>query len=408
MTRTALLPKRNRVLARGLALALALGLAACEEPEEAKEPPPPEGPHLAAAQFADLPGWADGAQAAAMPALVRTCRKIAAAKPDKDVGSPLIAIDRADWDPACAALDGLAAGDDGALRAYLEAHFVPFAVAGTEAPDGLFTGYFEPELRGARAADATYRYPLLSKPRDMVTVDLGVFREALQGDRVVGRVHNGRLVPYHTRGAIDAGALAGRGLELLWLDDPVDAFLLHVQGSGQVVLPTGEAVRVGFAGHNGHGYVSIGRALIERGELEAHAASWQGIRGWIDRNPDKAADLFAVNPRFIFFREINGDGPIGSLGVPLTPGRSMAVDPAFVPLGLPLWLDTTWPGTTDRPLRRLMVAQDTGGAIKGPVRGDLFWGYGDEALALAGRMKSRGTYHVLVPKAAAARHAAGT
>jgi len=360
-------------------------------------------------EFEALPSWSGGAQAGALEALRRSCSVLTRAPADKPLGSPLLAIDRRDWVAPCTEIRVLGGTDDETARRFFETHFVPFEVvpeAGAEAGDGLFTGYFEPELRGSRQQDDLYRYPLWTRPPDMVSVDLGTFDEALNGKRLIGQVDGGRLVPYHTRGAIDGGALAGRGLELLWLDDPVDVFLLHVQGSGQVVLPDGGVVRVGFAAHNGHGYVSIGRALIERGDLEPHQASWGGIRDWIDSNPDKAADLFAVNPRFIFFREIAGDGPIGSQGVALSPGRSMAVDTAFVPLGVPLWLDTTWPGETDRPLNRLVVAQDTGGAIKGLVRGDFFWGYGDEALAQAGKMKSRGTYYLLVPRAAANRFGA--
>lgn len=386
-------------------LALAMVLAGCEEPEEARVA---AGPALVATVFDALPDWARGSQAGALQALVRSCARLTSAEPDRSLGSPLIEINRRDWIAPCTEIRVLDGADDAAARRFFETHFVPFKTVPEDAEDkegGLFTGYFEPELRGSLEADDIYRYPLWIRPADMVTVDLGAFDAALKGRRLVGQVNDGRLVPYHTRGAIDGGALAGRGLELLWLDDPVDVFLLHVQGSGQVVLPDGQVVRVGFAAHNGHSYVSIGRALIDRGALQPHQASWDGIRGWIDRNPDKAADLFAVNPRFIFFRKIAGDGPIGSQGVALTPGRSMAVDTAFVPLGVPLWLDTTWPGETDRPLNRLVVAQDTGGAIKGLVRGDFFWGYGDEALAQAGRMKSRGTYYVLVPRAAAARHA---
>jgi membrane-bound lytic murein transglycosylase A len=245
-------------------------------------------------------------------------------------------------------------------------------------------------------------------PEDLVVADLGRFSEELAGKRVVGRVEDGRFVPYPERGEIESGLLAERGLELLWIDDPVDVFLLQVQGSGRVVLPDGEVVRVGFAGHNGRPYRSIGRVLIERGAIEPHAASWDGIRGWIEENPDEAHALFAENPRFVFFREIDGaaDGPIGAQGVPLTPRRSLAVDRSLVPLGLPVWLDTTRPGDSDVPLRRLMVAQDTGGAITGPVRGDFFWGYGETALAEAGRMKSRGRYFLLLPNPAAARLAA--
>jgi membrane-bound lytic murein transglycosylase A len=232
----------------------------------------------------------------------------------------------------------------------------------------------------------------------LVSADLGRFDARLKGRRVTGRVRGGRLVPYATRGEIDAGALSGRGLEILWVDDAADAFFLHVQGSGRVILDTGRVVRLGFANRNGHSYRSIGRELIRRGALPKHGASMWAIRDWIAANPDQAASLLAANPSYIFFRIIEGEGPIGAQGVPLTPERSLAVDTRFLPLGLPLWLDTVQPGGSDRPLRRLMVAQDTGSAIKGPVRGDFFWGYGIKAARNAGTMKSHGRYYLLIPK----------
>ena len=245
--------------------------------------------------------------------------------------------------------------------------------------------------------------PLYRLPDDHVTVDLSKFDPSLAGKHVVGRVNAGKLEPYFARGDIDKGVLQGRNQELLWVNDTIDAFVLHVQGSGRVVLPDGSAVRIGYAGNNGHPYRSIGRALIDRGALPEGGASWNDIRRWIDTHPDQVAELLAVNQRYIFFREITGDGPIGGAGVALTRGRSLAVDTRFIPYGVPMWLDTVWPNEPDRPLRRLMVAQDTGSAIRGPVRGDFFWGYGPDALAYAGRMKSEGTYYVLLPTAAAAR-----
>ena len=272
-----------------------------------------------------------------------------------------------------------------------------------QADQGLFTGYFEAELNGSLTRDDTFKTPLYARPKDLITVDLGQFDESLKGKGVVGQVDEGRLIPYPDRGTIESGALADKGLELLWIDDPVDVFLLQVQGSGRVILPDGNVVQVGFAAHNGRSYHSIGRWLIDQGELQAHEASWDGIRGWIEEHPDRASELFAYNPRFIFFRLLDGPGPIGAEGVALTPERSMAVDTRFIPLGMPLWLDTVRPGGSKEPMQRLMVAQDKGGAIKGVVRGDFFWGYGDDALAQAGRMKSSGRYFLLLPNPLADR-----
>lgn len=303
----------------------------------------------------------------------------------------------------CAAAKALNQTDDAAARQFFERWFRPFAVSGGGGAEGLFTGYFEAELRGARHPDDRYKHPIYRLPDDHVAVNLAQFDQKLAGRHVVGRVEGGKLRPYHPRREIENGALAKRGLELLWIDDAIDAFVLHVQGSGRVILPDGGVVRVGFAGHNGLPYRSIGRALIERGALQRGGASWSDIRGWMERHPDEAANLLAVNKRYIFFRELIGEGPIGAAGVPLTPRRSLAVDHRFIPYGAPVWLDTNWPDATDRPLQRLMVAQDTGAAIRGAVRGDFFWGYGPKALAFAGKMKSRGRYFLLLPRDAAAR-----
>lgn len=393
-------------------------LAACGEPSDrrAEEAPAPVEPtaqealHLTPVGFDALPGWGSDDFDGALQALRRSCERLTAQPADRALGGEALPLTAGDFAPVCRAAPDEDAADPATVRAYFETHFRPFAARDAADDDdvGLITGYFEAELAGARARGDGFETPIYAAPGDLVTADLGRFDQDLAGTRLVGRVENGAFVPYPDRGAIESGMLADRDLELLWIDDPVDVFLLQVQGSGRVVLPDGEVVRVGFAAHNGRPYRSIGRVLIERGELAPHAASWDGIRGWIDRNPARAADLFAENPRFVFFRllESDADGPIGAQGVPLTPGRSLAVDRRFIPLGLPIWLDSSMPGDDGAPLRRLMVAQDVGGAIKGPVRGDFFWGYGDEALAQAGRMKSPGRFFLLAPKTAAERIAA--
>ena len=365
-------------------------LAACAKPT------PKSDFALDAVSFADLPGWQEDRHGEALTAFRRSCAKPLPSKP------PVI-VTRADWAAPCDAAAKITREDDAAARAFFETWFKPFAVTGSAGAEGLFTGYFEAELRGARQKDNRYAHPIYRLPDDHVAVDLSQFDTKLAGRHIVGRVDGGKLRPYHPRGEIDSGVLAKRNLELLWIDDAIDAFVLHVQGSGRVILPDGSVVRVGFAGHNGLPYQSIGRALIDRGALQRGKANWDDIRGWIEANPDKAAALLAVNPRYIFFRELKGDGPIGGAGVALTPRRSLAVDRRFLPYGAPVWLETTWPNEPARPLRRLMVAQDTGAAIRGAVRGDFFWGYGPKALAFAGKMKSRGRYFLLLPRDAAAR-----
>lgn len=395
--------------AAAAALAAALLLLVACQPEEPKPPakPPPEQAVLKPVGFDQLPGWNMDKLSQALPALLRSCARFLKMPPGNPLGARIPGATAADIQPACRAAEALPANHDLAARAFFEEWFQPWAVSDNDKAEGLFTGYFEIELQGSVARDGTYNVPVYRKPPDHVTVNLGDFDPKLAGKTVVGRVENGKLKPYYARGDIQNGVLAGKGIELVWLKDPLDAFMLHVQGSGRVVLADGRAARIGYAANNGLPYKSIGRELIDRGELEPNGASWPDIRAWMTAHPDKAAELLAVNRRYIFFDEIVGDGPIGAQGVALTAGRSMAVDTSYIPLGLPLWLDTTMPGENGGPLQRLMLAQDTGSAIKGPVRGDFFWGTGDAALEQAGRMKSRGRYYLLLPKLLANRLASG-
>ncbi|MCC7271481.1 MAG: MltA domain-containing protein [Alphaproteobacteria bacterium] len=377
-------------------------LAACGERPPASAPPataePPPALTLAAARFSNLSGWGDDDQAAVLPAFRRSCERLAAGDPGRAIGPDGIAGRAADWRAACAAAAAVPADDAAAARRFLEARFRPWRAGNRGDADGLFTGYYEPLLNGSRTRGGRYVVPLLRRPGDLVEVDLGAFRPALKGQRIAGRVEGGRLRPYASRTDIDGGALDGRGLELLWVDDPVEAFVLHIQGSGRVRLADGTMVRVGFDGQNGHPYVPIGRILADRGEIPRDAVTMPAIRRWLAARPGEARRLLHENPSYVFFRELKGDGPIGAQGVPLTAGRSLAVDPSFVPYGVPLWLDAEDPLDPSARVRRLMVAQDTGGAIRGPVRGDVFWGFGPDAAERAGRMKSRGGYWLLLPK----------
>ncbi len=365
--------------------------------------------------YEQLPGWQEDQIAEALPALHRSCKRLLRRPEDRNVGRHGVGGRVADWRAPCDALTalekGAGASADALVRAEIEKLFVPFKVTFGEKDQGLFTGYYEAELKGALFPGGGYDTPLYKRPTDLVTVDLRQFDEGMTGRRIAGRVVDGKLVPYHDRTDIDNGVIDGANLELLWAEDPIDVFFLHVQGSGKVQLPDGSSMRVGFAASNGRPFVAIGRLLLDEGYISRDKASMQSIRDWLRANPDKASELMQRNPRYIFFRKIEGEGPIGAQGVALTPRRSLAVDPAFIPLGAPIYLDTTWPGSRSenpRPLRRLMVAQDTGNAIKGAIRGDFFWGAGDPALAEAGRMKQPGSYYLLLPKAVAERRAAGS
>ena len=347
--------------------------------------PPASGASFRAATFAELPGWRDDAVAEAWPAFVASCGALA---------------NREGWREACAAPRPSPPGAE-SVRRFFEQHFRVWRIASAEGADeGLITGSYEPLLRGSRKPSARYRHPLYSAPDDLITVDLTESYPELKGLRLRGRLEGKRIVPYYDRAQIESAASPLKGRELLWVDDPVDLFFLHVQGSGRIALDTGETVRVGYADQNGYAYKSIGRTLVERGELTLDQASMQGIKAWARDRPGELTGLLNTNPSYVFFRELpgSGNGPPGSLGVPLTPRRSVAVDTRYVPPGAPVFIATTWPNSP-KPLNRLMLAQDTGSAIRGAVRADFFWGYGEAAAREAGRMKQRLKMWVLLPTA---------
>lgn len=379
------------------AAGIALAFAGC-----APVPPPPDRLVIQHVEFSDLPGWHEDAQDEALPALRKSCARLnqGPARTENDLGRLVGSTEQ--WRELCAAAGALPAGDKHAARAFFETRFVPVRLLNNDRDTGLFTGYYEAELQGARRRSPRYSVPLHRRPSDLVSVELGQFRPSLRGQRIAGRVEGGNLRPYASRSQIESGALDNRELELVWVNSAVDAFFLHIQGSGRVILDDGGVMRVGFDGQNGHEYVTIGRELVARGEIARENVTMQSIRDWFAANPGRANEIMALNPSYIFFRELPGDandGPIGAMGVPLTPGRSVAVDRLQVPLGLPIWLDLVHAEPQDGRVRRLVVAQDTGGAIRGPVRGDLFWGFGAAAADIAGRMKAQGSYYALVPRA---------
>lgn len=359
-----------------------------ELPPPATEPmPPSEDPRalLALANLAELPGWNEDDFLTAL----QTFRK----------GCPALLGQKA-WERACATAE--AAGNDAtSAMNFFATSFEPWRVlsAATESPTGIVTGYYEPLLQGSRTRTARYRYPLYSPPQDLITVDLSALHPDLKHRRLRGRLEGNRLVPYFNRADIEGKDTPLRGLELVWVDNAVESFFLQIQGSGQIQFENGERMRVGYADQNGHPFRGIGNLLVRRGEMKLAQTSMQGIKEWAKRNPKKVQDFLNANPSYVFFRELPADlpGPLGALGVPLTPERSVAIDPRVVPLGAPVFLATTFPGTT-RPLNRLMMAQDTGGAIAGAARADFFWGFGDAAGELAGRMKQNGNMWILLPK----------
>jgi len=305
------------------------------------------------------------------------------------------------WREVCELAEASGALSDAEARAFFETHFEvrPVYAEGGET-EGLITGYYEPLLNGSREPSEEFRYPLYGVPEDLLVVDLGSVYPQLKNLRLRGKLVGNRVVPYHDRAQLNDNPELLRGAEILWVNSLVDVFFLHVQGSGRVRLTDGATVAVGYAGQNGHPYQSIGRVLIEMGELEQDEVTLFTIKDWLQANPERLHEVLAKNPSYVFFelRDDPADGPVGSLNVVLTPARSVAVDRSVIPLGAPVWLQTTLPDEGQSPFDRLMLAQDTGGAIKGHVRADVFWGRGDEAELLAGLMKQQGRLFVLLPR----------
>lgn len=387
----------NRISLLACAASVAFFLAACTtarlpqpaEPAPAAPAPPATtpAPVFKPVDFEAIPGWGKDDLRKAWPAFLASCDTLAK---------------KADWKEPCGIARDVNAADAKAVRTFFEAFFVPNQVLNPDGTEtGLVTGYYEPLLRGARKRGGPYQTPLYRAPDDMLTIDLASVYPELRNMRLRGRIVGNKVVPYFSRAELmQSHLLAGK--ELLWVDNPIDAFFLQVQGSGRVRLTDAkETVRVAYADQNGYPYKSIGRYLVDKGELTLDQASAQGIKAWAAAHPDRLHELLNANPSYVFFKEEKltdpNEGPKGALGVPLTPMRSIAVDPRFIPLGVPVFLATTQPAS-ETPLRQLMLAQDTGGAIRNAVRADFFWGFGKEAGEKAGKMKQRGMMWVLLPK----------
>jgi len=378
----------HRIRSALIVVVAAVWLAACQTVPP-QEPPPPAGkPSLdfLPADWADLPDWMAQELPASWPALQQSCSALRL---------------KTNWLPICAAAKDIAPDDAMAQRTFYETWFTPYKVLNPDGSDsGLITGYYEPLLHGSRKRSTRFAYPLYAPPDDMLEVDMGELYPEFRGRIVRARLQGKRVVPYFNRAEIEAGQAASlRGQELFWVDDPVELFFLQIQGSGRIQLEDGSHAKVGYAAQNGHPYASIGRRLIDMGELLPEQASMQGIKNWVEKNPAQLEILLGHNPSYIFFRELPDgiSGPLGALGVPLTNEYSIAVDRRSIPLGVPVFLATTRPNTS-KPLNRLVFAQDTGGAIKGAVRADFFWGFGELAGHQAGRMKQSGKLWVLFPK----------
>ena len=365
-----------RILLLVIGLALALTAAAIVVYLPRGKPAP--WLTLMPAQYDQLAGWRDDSVAAALPAFLKSCAAVASRSATAALDGRTKSGDfgtAGEWRPLCTAAEQLPTGDDKAAREFFETAFVPLLAGNNGDSEGLFTGYFEITLNGSRQRGGPFQTPIYRRPSDPARF---------------------------SRAEIEDGALNGQGLEILWVDNPIDAFFLEIQGSGRVRMPDRSIVRIGYDGGNGKPYVAVGRLLLERGVLPREQVTMASIRRWMAEHPKEGAELRRENPSFVFFREIVGDGPLGAQRVVLTAGRSLAVDRAFIPLGVPIWLEAQERFSAGK-FRRLVIAQDAGGAIKGPVRGDLFWGHGTDAASGAGAMNARGHYYLLLPRPVAAR-----
>lgn len=363
---------RWSVLTAGTALLAAVGLLSACTSGTISQPEPRVA--MAPISYNEIAGWAEDRHAEALVAFRRSCPRLSAGADMKiatDGGEKTVTA--GEWKRICNAAVAVRTGDNRAARSFFEANFRPLVV---QAP-GKFTGYFEPETRGSKAPSRLFTVPVYRRPPDL-------------SDK-----------PFYTRAEIEQGVLKGKGLEIVYVQDPVALFEIQVQGSGRVTLAEGGAMTLGFDGSNNRPYTAIGAVLVEMGVMKKEEATWPAIRDWLKRNPQQARDVMRRNERYIFFRDTKTSAPIGAEGVPLTAQRSMAVDPSLTPYGTPIWIDTRRPslrrGAQPDVYRRLMIAQDTGAAIKGPARGDVFFGAGAQAAEWAGRMNSDGRAIVLIP-----------
>ncbi|WP_215747418.1 MULTISPECIES: murein transglycosylase A [Gluconobacter] len=351
----------------------------------------PSSLSLSPVGYDSLAGWEQEDFTSLMPLLRDECHRLSQLPPETVLGgSEAITYGRhaADWSNACAAL---ATASD--ARTYLETWFQPYEV-GT---DAFYTGYFEPQIPASLTRGGAYQTPVYGRPRDLVRA------KATNGQMVSGRWVNGQFAPYYDRAAIDGGALAGQGLEIAWLKSPVDLFFLQIQGSGRLILPDGGQVRVSYDGRNGQAYVPLGRVLVQDGELPTDGVSMDSIRNWLEAHPDRMMSVMERNPNYVFFRRDDGNlaqGPKGAFGMPLTAGRSVAVDRSVVPFAMPLWVETKLPYGAGQPVTwdHLVFAQDIGTDIKGAGRADLFTGWGATAQSVAGNLHAHGRMVLFLPR----------
>lgn len=357
--------------------------------------------------FKHLPGWETAQLKKSLAAFQTSCRAFIKQDPDRVVGTDAIDLQAKDWQPACLAALKIHPIKEKKAKLFFQEWFSPVEFYDDKPLKGLFTGYYMPLIKGSHTQSDEFNVPLYEVPNDLVSIDLGLFVPHLKNQKIVGRLADNKVVPYYTRAQINKGAIKDKARVLLWMNNPVDRLFLEIQGSGIVEYEDGSREFIGYNGQNGAPYTAIAGVLIKKGVMTKDNASMQGIKRYLEAHPKEMDPVINQNKSFVFFRKLNLDGALGSQGVALTPGYSLAIDRQWIPMGAPLWLSTTRPDSKNpnvsKPMQRLMVAQDTGGAIKGKVRGDVFWGGGDKATLIAGHMKNEGHYWLLLPRHALSR-----
>lgn len=357
--------------------------------------------------FEQLPGWNTARLVESFNTFKMSCKAFVRQDPERVVGTDQIDLKAGDWQPACEEALKRHRITESKARQFFHKWFSPVEFFDNKPVKGLFTGYYMPLLKGSYKKSARFNVPLYETPDNLITIDLGLFFSHLKNKKIIGRLVGKSIVPYFTRKEINAGAIKKHANVLLWVEDPIDRLFLEIQGSGIIEFKNGKRILVGYDAQNGAPYTSIAGVLIKKGVMTKDNASMQGIKNYLDRHPKQRDAIINENKSFVFFRKLNIDAALGSQGVALTPGYSMAIDREWVPMGAPVWLSTSRPSSKepDRniPFQRLMIAQDTGGAIKGKVRGDVFWGGGEKATTIAGHMKNEGHYWLLLPRHAVDR-----
>ncbi|HAZ7572167.1 murein transglycosylase A [Legionella sp. PATHC032] len=357
--------------------------------------------------FKHLPGWENAQLKKSLETFQTSCRAFLKQNPERVVGTEQIDLQAKDWHPACHAALKINPVDEKSAKLFFEKWFAPVEFYDDKPVKGLFTGYYMPLIKGSYTKSKEFSVPIYELPSNLVTVDLGLFLPNLKNKKIIGRIAGNKVVPFYTREEINKGAIKDTARVLVWIHSPVDRLFLEIQGSGIIELEDGKRIFIGYDGQNGAPYTAIAGVLIKKGIMTKHNASMQRIKKYLEAHPKQMDKIINQNKSFVFFRKLSLEAALGSQGVALTPGYSLAIDKQWIPMGAPLWLNTTRPDIknpdVNKPMQRLMIAQDTGGAIRGKVRGDVFWGGGDKATLIAGHMKNEGHYWLLLPAHALSR-----